>query len=155
MAGAVSPAPVPRGALLPQGAFCRQAGAVSPAQIDQTAKGRWNKKSGFSSGTEVIKMRAMFLKRNYIEKSKKSGRSMVVLDVFELPRVRDDGSGEMTQGQTRSFFLMDKSRFELGAGCRFGDIIDISFDYDERFNRGVPASVTVVQESPYEPSVMA
>ena len=40
-------------------------------------------------------MRAMFLKRNYIEKSKKSGRSMVVLDVFELPRLRDDGTGEM------------------------------------------------------------
>ena len=63
-------------------------------------------------------MRAMFLKRNYIEKSKKSGRSMVVLDVFELPRLRDDGTGEMTQGQARNYFIMDEqSSISAKAAC--------------------------------------
>ena len=100
-------------------------------------------------------MRAMFLKRNYIEKSKKSGRSMVVLDVFELPRPRDDGSGELTQGQARNYFIMDEQKFDIGKGCVLGDIVDIKFELDERFNRGVPCAIEKVQESPYDlPSLM-
>ena len=100
-------------------------------------------------------MRAMFLKRNYIEKSKKSGRSMVVLDVFELPRVRDDGTGELTQGQTRNYFIMDEQKFDIGKGCVLGDIVDIKFELDERFNRGVPVSMTKVQDSPYDLAELA
>lgn len=97
-------------------------------------------------------MRAMFLKRNYIEKAKKSGRSMTVLEVFELPKVKDDGSGELTQGQTRQYFVMDPKHFDLGKNCKFGDVVNIRFEYDERFDRGVPVGCDVVCESPFSRS---
>lgn len=100
-------------------------------------------------------MRAMFLKRNYIEKSKRSGRSMVVLDVFELPRLKEDGSGELTQGQARNYFIMDEECFDIGKGCKLGDIVDVAFRLDERFNRGVPVSMTKVQDSPYDLAALA
>ncbi len=95
-------------------------------------------------------MRAMFLKRNYVEKSKKSGKSMTILEVFQLPEAKDDGSGEITQGQTHSYFIMNPNHFDLGKQCRLGDIVDIKFEYDERFNRGIPCAIEVVQESSIE-----
>ena len=99
-------------------------------------------------------MRAIFLKRNYVEKSKKSGKSMVVLDVFQLPQVKRDGTGEMTQGNIRTFFVMDPGHFDMGKGCSCGDLIDVSFEFDENYNRGIPVSVEVVQGSPYDPALL-
>ncbi len=93
-------------------------------------------------------MRALFLKRNYVEKSKKSGKSMTILEVFELPRVKTDGSGEVTQGQSRQYFIMDPNHFDLGKNCKCGDIVDIKLEYNEQFDRGIPAEITVVEESP-------
>lgn len=94
-------------------------------------------------------MRAIFLKRNYIEKSKKSGKSMTVLDVFELPKVINRESGEISRGQTRSIFVMAPNHFDLGKMCKLGDVIDIVMEYDEDYDRGFPVGVKVIKSSPY------
>lgn len=91
----------------------------------------------------------MFLERRYVEKSKKSGKSMTILSVYKLPELKQDGSGELVGGETKQFFIMDANHFDLGKTCKLGDIIDIKMEYDERFDRGIPAGISVVEESPF------
>ena len=95
-------------------------------------------------------MRALFLSRRFIEKSQKSGKSMTILEVYKLPEVKSDGSGELVGGGVKQFFIMDKKNFEIGNTCNFGDVIDIHMEYDEKFDRGVPVGIEVLQETPYD-----
>ncbi len=95
-------------------------------------------------------MRAMFLERRYVEKSKKSGKSMTILSLYQLPEVKNDESGELVGGGTKQFFIMDSKHFDLGKNCNFGDIVDVHMEYDERFDRGFPVGIDVVRESPFD-----
>ena len=95
-------------------------------------------------------MKAMFLRRQYVEKSKKSGRPVVILEVYKLPELKDDGSGELVGGGADTFFVTDPSRFEIGSNCKFGDIIDIKMVLNERFNRGEPMETKVIKASEIE-----
>ena len=92
-------------------------------------------------------MKAMFLRRQYVEKSKKSGRPMVILEVYKLPELKSDGSGELVGGGVETHFITDPSRFEICRNCNFGDIINIKMVLNERFNRGEPESAELIQAS--------
>lgn len=92
-------------------------------------------------------MKAMFLKRQYVEKSKKSGRPMVILEVYKLPELKNDESGELVGGGAQTFFIMDPSRFEIARNCNFGDIINVKMVLNERFNTGEPESTELIEAS--------
>lgn len=92
-------------------------------------------------------MKAMFLKRQYVEKSKKSGKPMVILEVYKLPELKSDGSGELVGGGAETYFVTDPARFQIGRDCAFGDIVNIKMVLNERFNRGEPAETEVIQPS--------
>ncbi len=92
-------------------------------------------------------MKAMFLRRQYVEKSKKSGKPLVILEVFVLPELKSDGSGELVGGGATTYFITDPTRFEIGRNCNFGDIINIKMVLNERFNRGEPESAELIQAS--------
>lgn len=92
-------------------------------------------------------MKALFLNRRYVEKSKKSGKSMVILDVYQLPELKSDGSGELVGGGTKTYFITDPAHFEIGKKCKLGDVINLRMEYDERFDRGVPVETEVLIDS--------
>lgn len=92
-------------------------------------------------------MKAMFLKRQYVEKTKKSGRPMVILEVYKLPELKSDGSGELVGGGAETYYITDPTRFEIGRNCNFGDIINIKMVLNERFNRGEPESTELIEAS--------
>ena len=95
-------------------------------------------------------MKGMFLSRRYVEKSKKSGRALVILEIYQLPELRSDGSGELVGGGAKTYFVTDPSRFEICKNCNFGDIIDVKMVLNERFNQGEPADAKVIKASGIE-----
>ena len=92
-------------------------------------------------------MKVLFLNRRYVEKSKKSGKSMVILDVYVLPELKDDDSGEIVGGGARTYFIMNPAHFEIGKNCKLGDVVELKMEYDARFDRGVPVETEVLEES--------
>ena len=92
-------------------------------------------------------MKAMFLKRQYVEKTKKSGRPMVILEVYKLPELKSDGSGELVGGGAETYYVTDPKLFEIGRECNFGDIINLKMELNERFNRGEPVATELIEAS--------
>ncbi|MCD8372193.1 MAG: hypothetical protein LUD27_02700 [Clostridia bacterium] len=93
-------------------------------------------------------MKALFLRRTYLEKTKKSNNPMTIVEIYKLPSL-DQATGEVRGGEHQQYFFSEKDKLNIGADCKFGDLVDIRMVLDEVRNVGVPVAMTVIKKCPY------
>lgn len=92
-------------------------------------------------------MKALFLSRRYVERTKSSGKSMVILEVFALPHVKDDGTGELAGGGVKTYFINNPNHFDIAKTNKLGDVIELKMELDEVRNVGIPVGTELIAES--------